>query len=68
MLVLSRKKGEKIVIGGGIVLTVTEIRGDRVRLGIEAPNAVSIHRQEVHDEIQNQRAIVEAVATAAKQA
>ncbi len=47
MLVLSRKPDEQIVIGDGIVVTVVEIRGDKVRLGIEAPREVSVHRQEV---------------------
>lgn len=51
MLVLSRKKNESIVIGDGIKLTVVEIRGDKVRLGIEAPKDVPVHRQEVHDAI-----------------
>ena len=44
MLVLSRKKGEKIVIGEDIVLTIVEVRGDRVRVGIDAPREVSIVR------------------------
>ena len=52
MLVLSRKRGEKLVIAGGIVLTVVEIRGDKVRLGIEAPREVTVHRKEVQDEIE----------------
>lgn len=52
MLVLSRKKDEKIVIGDSITLMVIEIRGDKVRLGIEAPNDVSVHRQEIYDAIQ----------------
>lgn len=47
MLVLSRKKGESIVIKNNIVVTVFEIRGNLVRLGIEAPAEVSIHREEV---------------------
>lgn len=51
MLVLSRKKGESIVIGEEVTLTVVEIRGDKVRLGIEAPKDVTIHRQEVADAI-----------------
>ena len=51
MLVLSRKKKESIIIGDGIVLTVIEIRGDKVRLGFEAPKEVPIHRQEVYDAI-----------------
>ena len=51
MLVLSRKKDERIVIGGNIVITVIDIRGDKVRLGIEAPHDVPVHRQEVYDAI-----------------
>ncbi len=51
MLVLSRKKNESIVIGENIVITVVEIRGDKVRLGIDAPKEVSAHRKEVFDEI-----------------
>ena len=47
MLVLSRKRSESIVIDGSIVITVVEIRGDKVRLGIEAPREVPIHRQEI---------------------
>ena len=47
MLVLSRKRNESIVIDGSIVITVVEIRGDKVRLGIVAPREVPIHRQEI---------------------
>ena len=51
MLVLSRKQGERIVIGRDIVITVLEAPGGRVRLGIEAPRGTSIHREEVFDRI-----------------
>jgi carbon storage regulator len=51
MLVLSRKKDEKIVIGENITLMVIEIRGDKVRLGIDAPRDVAVHREEVYDAI-----------------
>jgi carbon storage regulator len=51
MLVLSRKRNERIVIRDDIVITVVEIRGDKVRLGIEAPKDVPVHRQEVYDQI-----------------
>ena len=51
MLVLSRKNNESIVIGDGIVITIVDIRGDKVRLGIEAPKEVPVHRQEVFDAI-----------------
>lgn len=54
MLVLSRKKNEKIVIGNNITIMVIEVRGDRVRLGIEAPQDVPIHRSEVADAIRNE--------------
>lgn len=47
MLVLSRRRNEQIVVDGSIVITVVEIRGDKVRLGIEAPREVPIHRREV---------------------
>jgi carbon storage regulator len=48
MLVLSRKKNESIVIDDTIIITVVEIRGDKVRLGIQAPKEVPVHRSEVH--------------------
>lgn len=54
MLVLSRKKNESIIINDHIVVTVVEIRGDKVRLGIEAPKDISVHRREVYDAIHNQ--------------
>jgi len=47
MLVLSRKNGESIIIGDDIKLTIVEVRGDKVRLGIDAPKEVPIHREEV---------------------
>ena len=54
MLVLSRKKDEKIVIGENITLMVIEIRGDKVRLGIDAPRDVAVHREEVYDAIKRE--------------
>lgn len=53
MLVLSRQRDEKIVIGDNIVITVVDIRGDTVRLGIQAPKEVPVHRQEVYDAIKD---------------
>jgi len=52
MLVLSRHRDESIVIGDNIVVTVVDIRGDKVRLGINAPSDIPVHRQEVFDAIQ----------------
>ncbi|HZK43220.1 MAG TPA: carbon storage regulator CsrA [Syntrophomonadaceae bacterium] len=51
MLVLSRKKGESIIIGENIEITIVEIQGDVIRLGIEAPREISIYRQELWEEI-----------------
>ena len=51
MLVLSRKTNEQIVINGNVTIIVVEIRGDKVRLGIEAPRDISAHRREVQDQI-----------------
>jgi carbon storage regulator len=52
MLVLTRRMNEEIVMAGGLVrLVVVEIRGDKVRLGIEAPKEMSVHRREVYDRI-----------------
>lgn len=58
MLVLSRKRDESIIIGENIVLTIVDIRGDKVRLGIQAPATVPVHRKEVHDamKLENERA------------
>ena len=57
MLVLSRKKDEDIVIADGeIVIRVVEIRGDKVRLGIEAPQDIPVHRREVHEAIERENA------------
>lgn len=55
MLVLSRKKNESIIIAGDIVITVVEVRGDKVRLGIEAPKDVPVHREEVYEAIHGPR-------------
>ncbi|MCA8997410.1 MAG: carbon storage regulator CsrA [Planctomycetaceae bacterium] len=55
MLVLSRHRDESIIIGDNIVITVVDIRGDKVRLGIQAPTEVPVHRQEVYEAIQRER-------------
>jgi len=55
MLVLSRYKNERIMIGDDIVVVVVEIRGDKVRLGVEAPKEVPVHREEVWDQIQREK-------------
>ena len=45
---LSRKQGESVVIGNDILVTVLEVRGDQIRLGIDAPRSITVHRQEVY--------------------
>lgn len=58
MLVLSRTRDESIIIGDDVVVTVVDIRGDKVKLGIEAPQHISVHRREVYEAIrrENQQA------------
>ncbi len=63
MLVLSRKKNESIVINNDITIVVVEIRGDKVRLGIEAPKEVPVHRREVYDAIKRNEAVQNPSAT-----
>lgn len=55
MLVLSRHRDESIMIGDDIVITVVDIRGDKVRLGIEAPSHIAVHRREVYEAIQQEK-------------
>ncbi len=52
MLVLSRRKDETIMIGDDVEITIVDVRGDTVRLGIKAPRSVSVHRKEIYDAIQ----------------
>ena len=54
MLVLTRTKGQKIMIGNDIVLTVVEVNGDQVRIGIEAPPEISVYREEIYNSIKEQ--------------
>jgi len=54
MLVLSRQRDESIIIGQDVVVTIVDIRGDKVRLGVKAPSEVSVHRREVYEAIQSE--------------
>ena len=65
MLVLSRRQGESIVIGNHVTITVLEVRGDQIRLGIEAPRSVSVHREEVYRRVleENNAAVASADRT-----
>ncbi len=54
MLVLSRQRDESIIIGDNVVITVVDVRGDKVKLGIDAPKEISVHRREVYEAIQRE--------------
>jgi len=54
MLILTRKLGEQITIGSDIVVTLIEIKGSQVKLGIEAPKSIGIHRQEIYEKIREE--------------
>ena len=54
MLVLSRQRDESIMIGEDVVVTIVDVRGDRVRLGIDAPTEIPVHRREVYEAIQRE--------------
>ena len=56
MLVLSRRRGERIMIGSNVEMVVVSVQGDRVKLGFRAPTDVTIHREEIHQRIQAERA------------
>jgi carbon storage regulator len=65
MLVLSRHRDESIMIGDDVVVTIVDIRGDKVRLGIEAPQSIPVHRQEVYEAIQRENRRAAQTGTAA---
>lgn len=56
MLVLSRQKDESIIIGDDIEIIIVDVRGDKVRLGINAPREISVHRKEIYEAIQREKA------------
>lgn len=56
MLVLSRQKDESIIIGDDVEITIVDVRGDKVRLGINAPKNITVHRKEVYEAIQREKA------------
>ena len=57
MIVIPRAKGESVVISDDIILTVIEVRGDKVRLGIEHPKGVTVHRREIYEAILSQQEV-----------
>ena len=62
MLVLSRQRDESIMIGDDVEITIVDVRGDKVRLGITAPKKIPVHRREIYDAIQREKAEAQAAA------
>ena len=63
MLILTRKLGERITIGNDITITLLEIKGSQIKLGIEAPQSISIHRQEIYERIRKENLSSSAAST-----
>ncbi len=55
MLILTRKVGERLMIGDDIAVTVLSVKGNQVRVGVQAPASIAVHREEIYDRIQNER-------------
>lgn len=62
MLVLSRQKDESIMVGDNVEITIVDVRGDKVRLGITAPREIAVHRKEVFEAIKREEAEKQALA------
>jgi carbon storage regulator len=56
VLVLSRQKDESIMVGDEVEITIVDVRGDKVRLGINAPRSIAVHRKEIYEAIQREKA------------
>ncbi|MEO1496147.1 MAG: carbon storage regulator CsrA [Planctomycetota bacterium] len=63
MLVLSRQRDESIIIGDNVVVTIVDVRGDKVRLGIDAPVEIPVHRREVYEAIQRENRRASEIST-----
>ena len=55
MLILTRKPGERLIIGDDIAVTILSVKGNQVRVGVQAPASIAVHREEIYDRIQNER-------------
>jgi carbon storage regulator CsrA len=63
MLILTRRVGEKLIIGEDVTVTILSLKGNQIRIGIDAPRSVKVHRQEVYERIQKERETLSVVAT-----
>lgn len=66
MLVLTRRKGESIMIGSDVSVTILDVRGDQVRVGIDAPRSVKVHREEVYQQVAAANQAAASPSTAAR--
>lgn len=55
MLILTRRVGEKLIIGDDVIVTILSLKGNQIRIGIDAPREIKVHRQEVYERIQKER-------------
>ena len=60
MLILTRRVGESVVIGGDVTVTVLGVKGNQARLGVNAPRDIAVHREEIHERIKREQAAVDA--------
>jgi len=63
MLILTRRVGEKILIGDNVSIAVLDVRGNQVRIGIDAPSEVSVHREEIYHRIQQEKIAAQSLAS-----
>jgi len=66
MLILTRRVGEKLIIGEDVTVTILSLKGNQIRIGIDAPRSVKVHREEVYERIQKERETLSVVPSAGR--